>query len=99
MTNFSACLNDATWGLLQAAARTMQTPRITFEELLSEGWYVVARYTDNPKCMWFDLKREMRRYIAKEETRHETIKGERLCQRNDHEAEQWCRHKNFKIYR
>ena len=99
ISNFSNCLNKKTWGLLQAAARIMATPRITFEELISEGWFTITRYKDNPSYMWYDLKREMCKYIAKEENRHEIIKGDRISLRNVHDFEQFLKHRKYKLCR
>lgn len=100
VSNYANCLNDRTLGLLMAAARRMATPQISFEELISEGWWLVVRYKEDPSYMWFDLIREMRKYINRGNRQREMFAfEERMLLRNNNSFEQWLRHRKFKLLR
>lgn len=100
ISNFANCLNDKTLQFLVAAARKMATTQVTFEELISEGWFAVVRYKKDPSYMWFDLIREMRKYICRRKSRSEEIVFEdRMMLRDEHDFQQWLRHRKYKLQR
>lgn len=106
VNNVSVCLTDKTWTLLTDTAQLLATPQVTAEELISIGFWKVARYTDRPENMVGRLRREMKFYIR---SVHYSLildgvdiahhNEQRLLYRTEHEFEQWSRHHKYKIKR